>query len=78
MADPMIATGCAIPHHTGHGIGAGYHEPPRIVPGADELIEEGMVLCLEPAAVVSGRFGVRLEVVGEVRADGFAAMSTMW
>jgi Xaa-Pro aminopeptidase len=78
MADPLVALGYTIPHHSGHGIGAGYHEPPRIVPGADERIEEGMVLCLEPAAVIGRRLGVRLEVVGEVRGDGLAVLSTVW
>jgi Xaa-Pro aminopeptidase len=56
-------------HHTGHGIGAMYYEPPHIVPGSDHLIEEGMVLCVEPAVYIPDRFGMRLEHVFRVGAD---------
>jgi Xaa-Pro aminopeptidase len=50
-----------FPHHTGHGCGLCYCEPPLIVPNNAELLVEGMVLCLEPAIYVAGIGGVRLE-----------------
>ncbi|MGH2941015.1 MAG: M24 family metallopeptidase [Solirubrobacterales bacterium] len=50
-------------HHTGHGIGAAWSEPPLIIPGRDELIEEGMVLAVEPAVYRPGWGGMRLEHV---------------
>jgi Xaa-Pro aminopeptidase len=34
------------PHHTGHGLGASYHEEPRIVPNHEIRLEPGMVLVL--------------------------------
>lgn len=58
------------PHHTGHGIGATYHEEPRIVPYNMMQLEEGMVIALEPGIYVPGRGGVRMEHVMLVTADG--------
>jgi methionyl aminopeptidase len=47
----------------GHGIGRDMHEDPQIPnfgePGKGPLIEEGMVLCIEPM-VCAGRHGVRM------------------
>jgi Xaa-Pro dipeptidase len=57
-------------HHTGHGIGAAWSEEPRITPYSDLLIEEGMVLALEPAIYRSGWGGIRLEHVFVVGARG--------
>jgi Xaa-Pro aminopeptidase len=62
-------------HHTGHGIGAIWYEPPAIIPGSDDVIEEGMVLCVEPAVYLRGRFGMRLEHVFRVGADGNEILS---
>jgi Xaa-Pro dipeptidase len=56
-------------HHTGHGIGAFWYEPPSIVPGCTEVIEEGMVLAVEPAVYRPGWGGMRLEHVFRVGAD---------
>jgi Xaa-Pro aminopeptidase len=55
-------------HHTGHGIGAGWSEEPRITPYNDRRIEEGMVLALEPAIYIPGWGGIRLEHVFAVGA----------
>lgn len=48
-------------HHTGHGLGAAWSEPPLIIPDCRERIEEGMVLAVEPALYVRGVGGIRLE-----------------
>jgi Xaa-Pro aminopeptidase len=64
-------------HHLGHGVGASYHELPRLVPGAERRLEESMVVCLEPAALTGTPAGVRQEVVGVIRADGFECLSDM-
>jgi Xaa-Pro aminopeptidase len=58
------------PHHTGHGIGVSSHEEPRIVPYSDALLEEGMVIMLEPGIYLPGETGVRLEDGILVTADG--------
>ena len=58
------------PHHTGHGIGASWSEPPRITPYERIPLEEGMVLAVEPAFYAAGFGGIRLEHVFVVRAGG--------
>ena len=58
---PMEALG-GYPHHTGHGLGVTVHEAPRIIPGSEAELAEGMVLALEPGAYGDG-WGVRVEQV---------------
>jgi Xaa-Pro dipeptidase len=60
----------AYPHHSGHGIGASAHEEPRIVPYNGTLLEQGMVIALEPAVYLPGVGGVRLENVVLVTESG--------
>jgi Xaa-Pro dipeptidase len=62
--------GPTYPHHTGHGIGASWSEPPRITPYERVLLEEGMVLAVEPAFYAAGFGGIRLEHTFVVRAGG--------
>src|SRR5687767_14066271 len=50
-------------HRTGHGLGLQGHEPPFMVGGNKEALEEGMVFSVEPGIYLPGRFGVRLEVI---------------
>ncbi|HEY0277146.1 MAG TPA: Xaa-Pro peptidase family protein [Solirubrobacterales bacterium] len=57
-------------HHTGHGIGAAWNEPPAIVPFSEEVIDEGMVLAIEPSVYRPGRYGMRIEHVFHVGSDG--------
>jgi Xaa-Pro dipeptidase len=59
--------GYEYPHHTGHGVGVGYHEEPRIVPGSGAVLAEGMVIALEPAGFGNG-IGGRIEQVVAVTA----------
>jgi Xaa-Pro aminopeptidase len=58
------------PHHSGHGIGASYHEEPRLVPYNEMKLEPGMVVAIEPGIYVPGVGGVRLEDVVLVTASG--------
>lgn len=57
-------------HRTGHGLGLQIHEPPYLVSGSDEPLQEGMVFSIEPGIYLEGRFGVRLEVITAVGAAG--------
>lgn len=57
-------------HRTGHGLGLQVHEPPYLVAGNREALEEGMVFSVEPGVYLPGRFGVRLEVIVAVAAHG--------
>jgi Xaa-Pro aminopeptidase len=58
------------PHHSGHGLGATYHDEPRIVPYNEMVLEPGMVIDLEPGIYLEGRWGVRLEDAVLVTEDG--------
>jgi Xaa-Pro aminopeptidase len=57
-------------HRLGHGIGLDVHEPPYLVAGEETVLEAGMVFTVEPGVYVPGRFGVRVEDVVLVTADG--------
>jgi len=59
-----------FPHHAGHGLGAAYHEEPRLVPYNSMALEAGMVIAVEPGVYVPGLGGVRLEHALLVTADG--------
>lgn len=63
------------PHHTGHGVGVIGHEAPRIVPYNDEVIQEGMVIMVEPAIYLPGETGVRLEDALLVTSDGVEVLT---
>lgn len=58
------------PHHSGHGLGASYHEEPRIVPNNPMRLEPGMVLVLEPGIYLPEVGGIRLEDAYLVTRDG--------
>jgi Xaa-Pro aminopeptidase len=57
-------------HRTGHGLGIDGHEPPYITATSDVVLEEGMVFSIEPGIYLPGRFGIRLEEIVILRADG--------
>ena len=59
-------------HRTGHGIGLDGHEHPYLVRGNKESLEPGMAFSIEPGVYLPGRFGVRIEDVAVIDADGSA------
>ena len=69
IREALDAAGMECPHHTGHGVGISPQEPPWFVPGNDFILEEGMVIALEPGAYADG-FGVRLEHLAVIEAAG--------
>jgi len=58
------------PHHTGHGVGVSGHEAPRIVPYNEEVLQENMVIMLEPWIYYPGQLAVRLEDAMLITANG--------
>jgi Xaa-Pro aminopeptidase len=57
-------------HRTGHGIGLTTHEPPYMVEGETHLVQPGMCFSIEPGIYLPGRFGVRIEDIVTVTAEG--------
>ena len=57
-------------HRTGHGIGLTTHEPPYMVEGETHELEPGMCFSIEPGVYLPGRFGVRIEDIVTVTAEG--------
>jgi Xaa-Pro dipeptidase len=72
--DEVVRRDLGYPHHTGHGLGASWHEEPRIVPGSQIVLEPGMVVALEPGVYGAGE-GVRVEHVVLVTEDGYELLS---
>lgn len=64
-------------HRVGHGIGLSGHEPPYLTGTNDQPLEEGMAFSVEPGIYLPGRFGVRLEEIVVVTADGPRVLSRL-
>jgi Xaa-Pro aminopeptidase len=61
------------PHSSGHAIGAEAdppHEPPRLTPTNQDVLQAGMVLTIEPGVYVHGVGGARVEDAVVVEEDG--------
>jgi Xaa-Pro dipeptidase len=56
--------------HVGHGIGIEGYEAPSLTATSDEIIEAGMVLCIETPYYELGRWGLQVEDMMVVRPDG--------
>ena len=48
-------------HSLGHGVGIDVHEAPRLSRAAEEELEPGMVVTVEPGVYIAGALGVRIE-----------------
>lgn len=69
--------GAYFGHGTGHGVGLSVHEEPRLSPVSDEILEEGMVVTVEPGIYLPGWGGVRLEDMVLVTRGGCEALTSL-
>lgn len=77
--DVIVAAGYGenFPHAIGHGLGLEIHEAPRISFKSDEILQEGMVVTIEPGIYVEGLGGVRIEQDVLVTEDGCDILTTL-
>ena len=57
-------------HSTGHGVGLEIHEQPIVSQRSDTVLQSGMIITVEPGIYLPGEFGVRIEDMVVVTADG--------
>ena len=57
-------------HSTGHGVGLAIHEGPRLSATSQDTLAAGMVVTVEPGVYLPHRFGVRIEDMVVVEANG--------
>jgi Xaa-Pro aminopeptidase len=57
-------------HRLGHGLGLDGHETPWIMKGNATVLQEGMVFSIEPGVYFPGKYGIRIEDIVVVTANG--------
>jgi Xaa-Pro aminopeptidase len=62
-------------HGLGHGVGIEVHEAPRLSKRSEDTLMVGEVVTVEPGVYLPGKFGIRIEDLVVVTADGFRNLS---
>jgi Xaa-Pro aminopeptidase len=63
-------------HSLGHGIGLSVHDGGRFSPSSDIILEENMVMTVEPGIYIPGKGGVRIEDDIRVTKNGCEVLTT--
>ena len=64
-------------HSVGHGVGLDIHELPAVSSSSETVLQSGMVITIEPGIYLPGEFGVRIEDMVSVTADGCIDLAAM-
>ena len=58
-------------HGTGHGVGVEIHELPNLSPRSEHTLKVGNVVTVEPGIYLPNKFGVRIEDMAVITAQGY-------
>ncbi|MFQ8433562.1 M24 family metallopeptidase [Amaricoccus sp. W119] len=62
-------------HRVGHGIGMGGHEGPWVAEGSDDVLEENMIISIEPGLYWRGQGGYRHSDTVLITSDGYRKLT---
>jgi len=64
-------------HSLGHGVGIQVHESPRLSHSSEVILQENMVVTVEPGVYIPGKGGIRLENIVVVGKESCRVLNTL-